>query len=291
MSDAWDRIRDKERCTVEITLAEQGIFLLPAKVTQDQAKEKAWEQKHNVFGTLAKFLMRPKSEEIQVSLLELRYQPFWHAIGHKRFRYDRRTHYPVPVLTDVQTVEIAGQTCTPAQGKLTLQGVDHCLLEERHEIFLDALTGEAQDFRRYLAFDRLDAGNSNALPADLALAPPEVRAPVVVRQVLGDVLHPPSADKIFEAEVVVDCLELYYRPVYAFEYVWQAKDKRATVEVDGLTGEFKPTGKAFGNQLKGVLNRDMLFDIGAETINLVVPGGAIALKLTKAVAERRGKTF
>jgi hypothetical protein len=121
----------------------------------------------------------------------------------------------------------------------------------------------------------------------LALAPPEVRAPVVVRQVLGDVLHPPSADQILEEEVVVDCLDLYYRPVYAFEYVWQAKDKRVTVEVDGLTAEFKSTGKAFGSQLKRVLNREVLFDIGGDVINLVVPGGAIALKLTKAVAERR----
>jgi hypothetical protein len=43
---------------MEIALAEQGVFVLPAKVTQDQAREKAWEQKLNVFGTLAKFLMR-----------------------------------------------------------------------------------------------------------------------------------------------------------------------------------------------------------------------------------------
>ena len=274
---------------MEITFAEQGVFVLPAKVTQDQAREKAWEQTLNVFGTLAKFLMRPKGEEIQVTLLELRYQPFWHAAGHKRFRYDRRSHYPVPVLADVQSVEIAGQTYSPAQGKLTLQGMDHCLLEERHEIFLDALTGEAQDLRRYLAFDRMEADNGGALPVDLELVPPEVRASAVVRQVLGDVLHPPSADQILEEEVVVDRLDLYYRPVYAFEYVWQVKDKRATVEVDGLTGEFKATGKAFGSQLKRVLNRDLLFDIGAETTNLVVPGGAIALKLTKAVADRQGK--
>jgi len=275
---------------MEIALAEQGVFVLPVKVTQDQAREKAWEQKLNVFGTLAKFLMRPKGEEIQVTLLELRYQPFWHAIGHKRFRYDRRAQYPVPVLTDVQSVDITGQTYTPAQGKLTLPGVDHCLFEERHEIFLDGLTGEAQDFRRYLSFDRIQGDSNGALPADMALVPPEVRASVVVRQVLGDVLHPPSADKILEEEVVVDALELFYRPVYAFEYVWQVKDKRATVEVDGLTLEFKPTGKAFGDQLKRVLNRDMLFDIGVETMNLVVPGGGMVLKLTKAVVDRQGKT-
>ena len=272
---------------MEIVVAEQGLFLLPVKVTADQAREKAWEQKLNVFGTFSKLLMRPKGDEIQVSLLELRYQPFWHAASHKRFRYDRRAQYQVAVPADVQSVEVAGQTLTPAQGKLTLQGVDHCLWEEHREVFLDGLTGEAQDLRPYLAFDRIVPDEQQPLPQDLALLSPEFRASAVVRQVLGDVLRPPSADTVLEEEVVVERLDLYYRPVYAFEYVWEAKAKRATVEVDGLTGEFKPTGKAFGAQLKRVFTRDVLFDIGAETINLVVPGGAIALKLGKAITDRR----
>lgn len=272
---------------MEITVAEQGLFLLPAKVTQDQAKEKAWEQKLNVFGTLSKFLMRPKGEEIQVTLLELRYQPFWHAASHKRFRYDRRTQYQVPVPLDVQSLDIAGQAYTPSGGRFTLQAVDHCLLEEKREVFLDALTSESQDLRRYLSFDRVAAADGQTFSQDVALVPPSVRASAVIRQVLGDVMHPPSADQVLEEEVAVDALGLYYRPVYAFEYAWEAKGKRATVEVDGLTGEFKPTGKAFGDQLKKVLSREVLFDIGAETLNLVVPGGAIALKLTKAVIDRQ----
>lgn len=271
---------------MEIVVVEQGLFFLPAKVTADRAKEKAWEQKLTAFGTFSKFLMRPKGEEIQVSLVELRFQPFWHAASHKRFRYNRRAKYQVPVQADVQTVEIAGQTYTPVQGTFTLQGMDHCLLEERHEIFLDALTGEVRDLHQYLAFDRITPENATP-PAGIALVHPEVPATAAVRRVLGDVLHPPSAEQVLEEEVVVDRLDLYYRPVYAFEYVWEAKGKRATVEVDGLTGEFTATGKAFGGQLKHILNREVLFDIGAETINLVVPGGAIALKLGKAVADRR----
>ncbi|MGC1520834.1 MAG: hypothetical protein WA803_04775, partial [Steroidobacteraceae bacterium] len=170
---------------MEITLAKQGVFLLPAKLTAEQAQETAGEQKINVFGALAKYIMRPKSEDIQVTLLELRYQPFWHAAGHKRFRYLRRVRYPLPISADVQSVEIAGNTYTPSNGKLALEGVDRCLTEERREIFLDALTGEVQDLRRYLAFDRMEAGNGSALPTDLALAPPEVRSSSVVRQVLG----------------------------------------------------------------------------------------------------------
>jgi hypothetical protein len=270
---------------VEIVVAEQGLFLLPVKVTDEQARERAWEQKLNVFGTLSKFLIRPKGEEIQVKFLELRYQPFWHAASHKRFRYNRTTDHQVAVPADVQAVEIGGQSYPASGGKITLPGLDHCLVEEQKELFIDGLSGQPQDMRRYLTFERVAAAVDQPLSADVALVAPGTRASAVVRQVLGDVLQPASADRVLEETVVVDRLDLYYRPIYAFEYVWDAKGKRATVEVDGLTGEFKPSGTAFGNQLKRVLNRDVLFDIGSETLNLVVPGGAIALKLTKAIID------
>src|SRR3972149_2893616 len=127
---------------MEIVVAEQGLFLLPVKVTADQAREKAWEQKLNVFGTFSKLLMRPKGDEIQVSLLELRYQPFWHAASRKHFRYDRRAaNHPPP-----------------------RPGVEHCRWEEHREIFLDGLTGEAQDLRTYLAFDRIVPDEQQPLP-------------------------------------------------------------------------------------------------------------------------------
>src|SRR3990172_1603529 len=274
---------------MEIVVAEQGLFLLPVKVPAEQAKEKAWEQKFNVFGTVSKFLMRPKSEEIQVNQVELRYKLFWQAASHKRFRYDRRGTYHVAVLPDVQSVEVSGQTYAPASGKFTLQGVDHCLLEETHEIFVDGLAGETGEFRRYLTFERMSPDTSGAFPEDIAVVPPQVPASKIVRQGLGDVLQPPSAEQVFEEEVVVDRLDLYYRPVYAFEYTWEAKGKRATVEVDGLTGEFKPTGKTFGAQLKRMMNRDTLFDIGADAAGLIIPGGTIMVKVTKAVIDR-GKT-
>ncbi len=59
------------------------------------------------------------------------------------------------------------------------------------------------------------------------------------------------------------------------------------MEVDGLTGEFKPTGKSFGSQARRIFNREVLFDVGAEATNLIIPGGAIAVKLGKAVLDRR----
>jgi hypothetical protein len=34
------------------------------------------------------------------------------------------------------------------------------------------------------------------------------------------------------------------------------------------------------------LKPETLFDLGAETLNVIVPGGAIALKVAKAIAEK-----
>jgi hypothetical protein len=42
-------------------------------------------------------------------------------------------------------------------------------------------------------------------------------------------------------------------------------------------------------QVKGLLNRDLLFDIGADTVGLFVPGGSIAVKLAKAAIDSKGK--
>jgi hypothetical protein len=35
-----------------------------------------------------------------------------------------------------------------------------------------------------------------------------------------------------------------------------------------------------------LLNKETLFDLGSETLNLVVPGGAIPLKLVRALRKR-----
>jgi len=59
------------------------------------------------------------------------------------------------------------------------------------------------------------------------------------------------------------------------------------VEFDALSGQVRTDGRAFQQQVRRIFNRDVLFDLGAETINLVVPGGAIPLKIGKALLDRQ----
>jgi hypothetical protein len=124
-------------------------------------------------------------------------------------------------------------------------------------------------------------------PPETLVIPPQVRATAVVRQVLAEVIKPvQNAQVIHEESVQVETVELNFRPVYALEYEWAAKAKRAIVEFDALTGEMAGGGKKLSAQIKGMVNRDLLFDITADAAGMLVPGGSIAVKLVKAVVDR-----
>jgi len=95
-----------------------------------------------------------------------------------------------------------------------------------------------------------------------------------------------QAQKIHEERVNVETLDINFRPVYAFEYEWATKGKRVVLEFDGLTGEVHSGGKKQAGQIKGMLTRDLIFDVTADAAGLIVPGGSIAVKLVKAAMDR-----
>ena len=116
--------------------------------------------------------------------------------------------------------------------------------------------------------------------------PPEAHSTTVVRAVLAEVIKPVQAQVIHEERVNVEALDIYFRPVYALEYEWVTKGKRVILEFDGLTGEVHTGGKKQNEQIKGMLTRDLIFDVTADAAGLIVPGGSIAVKLVKAVVDR-----
>ena len=84
----------------------------------------------------------------------------------------------------------------------------------------------------------------------------------------------------------VECIDLYLRPTFNFTCVWTAKNKSAEVAVDAVTGELQTQSAAAMAAVAKLLKPETLFDLGAETLNVVVPGGAIALKVVKALADK-----
>ena len=97
-------------------------------------------------------------------------------------------------------------------------------------------------------------------------------------------MKPVQADQMLEESIVLEATDLYYRPIWAFEFSWQGKGKQGVVEIDAISGQTRQ-GKALVGQIKGMLSRDLLFDVGADTVGLFVPGGSIAVKLARAAID------
>jgi hypothetical protein len=115
-----------------------------------------------------------------------------------------------------------------------------------------------------------------------------VKANAVVRQVTAEVVQPvQNVQTIHEERVDIETVDLNFRPIYAFEYEWTTKNKKVVIEFDPLTGEMRTGGKRWSDQLKGLLTRDLIFDVTADAFGTIVPGGSIAVKLVKAVVDRK----
>ena len=170
----------------------------------------------------------------------------------------------------------------------TLTGVEHCIQELQTRQTFDGITGTKVDLLKYTNSPKTEIADINTFsPEGILVIPPQVKANAVVRQVTTEVLQPvKNAQTIHEERLNIETVDLNFRPVYAFEYEWAAKNKRVVIEFDPLTGEMRTGGKRWSDQIKGMLTRDLIFDITADAFGTIVPGGSIAVKLVKAVVDR-----
>lgn len=275
---------------MDINLGEEKIVELVATFSADDIQAKAVSKKIDAFGQLAKFVQRPKPEEIEIVQIEKRYEPFWFGSAQARYSYDRRHRYDVQVSTEVQSVTFYEHD-HPVQHErgrsFQLDAVEHCVEENRRELMLDPTRGEERDFSKYLAYGKNVVPDLESLQANGALiVPPEVRSSFLVRKLVQMLMKTFQADKILEERIDVEEVILYFRPLYAFEYLWKAKDKRAVVEFDALTGEARAEGGQIKKHVVNVLENDALFDIGADAVGTVLPGANIVVKLGRLAARK-----
>jgi hypothetical protein len=175
-----------------------------------------------------------------------------------------------------------------APASFGFEALEHCTQDVREVLFVDGITGSsvsgADDL---ITARRTEIAETSLLAEDDTLViAPEQRASAIVRQLLAKLMRPLQADTVFEESLSVEALELFYRPIWAFEFHHKGKDKRGVVEVDGLTGEVKTATSLKVSHLTRMVSRDALFDIGADTVGLIVPGGSIAVKLARVAIDR-----
>ncbi len=279
---------------MDISLSEPRLLILEPRLDHEAARRKAEEKKTGALGSgIGGLLSRPKPEDVVLSTTQRRVEPLWHVVCTAHYKYDRTRTYTVPASgPDVRSVTVRGEDYGVAgSGKnppgFALSVLEHCTEDRREEVWIDGLTGAAVgNGAALLAGPSTFVADPAALAGDDTLVvPPDHRASAIVRQLLAKLMVPLQADQIFEEQLAVPTLELAYRPVWAFEFELPAKARRGVVEVDGLTGETR-TATSLRLQINRHVSRDAVFDIGADTIGMIVPGGNIALKLARAALDR-----
>ena len=281
---------------MEISLAEEHAYYFIPQISLEDARERVEKKKTSLvagmFGTL---ISRPNPAEIQIVSTENRLEPYWMVTATSHTAYDRQQVYTVPVKgEDVQEVTILGQRLrlnTAKSPSFTLNAIEHCVEEHQVTRFFDGLTGQKYDLNRFQRFSKTEIRDLENFVLDgVLVVPAQMKASAIIRQVMSDVIKPVSQAQIIHQERVdIETLELNFRPVYAFEYEWASKGKRVVVEFDALLGDTRTGGKKWSDEIKGILSRDLFFDVTADAVGMLVPGGGIAVKLVKAVVDRGRK--
>jgi len=278
---------------MDIYLATERAFQLPPQFSLEVARDRLEQKKTSlVAGTVGSLISRPKAEEIQLVSVESRLEAFWLISVFVRTAYDRSRTYTVPVSgSEVRQVTALGQDLSVASNpkggaSFAINAVEHCV-EEYHQSYTFDGAGTKADLSKYQSFAKSEISDlEHFAPEDVLVVPPQAHATTVVRAVLADAIKPVQAQVILEERVNVEALDLYFRPVYAMEYEWATKGKRVILELDALTGDARPGGKKLRDQIKSMVTRDLIFDVTADAVGMIVPGGSIAVKLVKAVVDR-----
>jgi hypothetical protein len=252
------------------------------------------DRRTNAFGGgFGALLQRPKADDIVLLDSQRRLEPFWHVSCRARYVYDRSRDYVVPASgSEVREVTVHGETYAVAEAgrtarAFTIPAIEHCRDEFAHEVHVDAVTGApVADGPAVITGPRTDVVDPATLAADgTVVVAPEHRASYVIRQLLSEMLKPVQADQVEEESLTLERTDLYYRPTWAFEFHWKPKDRRGVIELDAITGELRQAN-ALLPQLTRIVSRDALFDIGADTVGLLVPGGSIAVKVARAALDK-----
>ncbi len=279
---------------MDIQLGSERIFALDDRLGFEDARQKAMDRRSHAFGSgLGSILQRPKSDDIDLVASQRRLEPFWHVSCRARYVYERSRDYSVTASSrEVREVTILGTTYPVAESgtaarTFTVPALEHCRDEFVHESHADGATGaKVPDAAAVIGGPKHEVTDPTTLVAEgTIVVPPQHRASFIVRQLLSEMLKPVQADRMLEESLILENTDLYYRPVWAFEFHWRPKDKRGVVEIDSLTGEVRQ-GESLIPSLSKMITRDALFDIGADTVGLLVPGGSIAVKVARAALDK-----
>ncbi len=290
---------------MDIHLGAAHIYALNPSLDFATAQQQATDKRLTVVaGGLGAVFSRPKPEEVELTYAETRYEAFWHLVCTVRYEFERKKDYHVAVTGNEvrkvtllgQEFEVAAPAPTPGGGgflqqigvggaarSFTLTGVEYCVDENKQERFLDAGTGQVlPPAAEYVKKDKSEIVDLALLSTgDHIVVPPQQSASKIAKALLTTMTKQIQADKILSDVVEISTLDLYFRPVYAFEFTWKTKSKTGIAEFDAATGNMI-AGKVARGKSDQPITKEGLFDINDETATSLVPTTAGNVKLIRA---------
>lgn len=265
---------------------EERVCLFDDLYTESSARAFADKERLQAFGMLARMKVwdRPKEADISLHSTEKRYEPFWHIKATRTTRFDKKASYSIALgNAHIQSVSLLGQECVPdGNQKLKLQGVEHCRSVLTLSEYFDGMAREcpAHALADYVSHYVHDVVQASSEPHFIV---PTVTAQFLVQEMKSRLMKPLDADEIHEDLLEVQSITLFYRPTYAFDFLW--RDKHGVIEVDGLNGHVNREGRMLSNMMRSLGSRDALFDLGVELASTLVPGGGVLLRIVDKLAK------
>ena len=282
--------------TLKILEDAKKVYIFEPVYDISAATEQANKKKLDAFGMMAKFniLNKPKDEAVHAARSELRYEPFWFIDSNRIVDYklllERKLEvddeYANSILIDGKTYEIFEDSkksfVSNDKRYSTLNVQYNCNREIKYKTYIDGLGRNIQSENYEKLFK-----NSNYKfkeVEDLTNIDNIINPTFSFSSAIEEMKNSLLREKIISHEIliddaIVDKIYLYFRPVYAFEFIWSNENKVGIIEIDGLNGEISEKGVWLKERVSKVMTRDMFFDIGGEIANGMVPGSGVVVKM------------
>ena len=282
--------------TLKILEDAKKVYIFEPVYDISAATEQANKKKLDAFGMMAKFniLNKPKDEAVHAARSELRYEPFWFIDSNRRVDYklllERKLEvddeYANSILIDGKTYEIfedSKKSFVSNEKRYSTLNVQYtCNREIKYKNYIDGLGRniKSENYEKLFKNSNYKFKEVEDLTNIDNIINPTFSFSSAIEEMKNSLLREKIiSHEILTDDAIVDKIYLYFRPVYAFEFIWSNENKVGIIEIDGLNGEISEKGVWLKDRVSKVMTRDMFFDIGGEIANGMVPGSGVVVKM------------
>ena len=282
--------------TLKILEDAKKVYIFEPVYDISAATEQANKKKLDAFGMMAKFniLNKPKDEAVHAARSELRYEPFWFIDSNRIVDYklllERKLEvddeYATSILIDGKDYEIFEDSkksfVSNEKRYSTLNVQYNCNREIKYKNYIDGLGRniKSENYEKLFKNSNYKFKEVEDLTNIDNIINPTFSFSSAIEEMKNSLLREKIiSHEILTDDAIVDKIYLYFRPVYAFEFIWSNENKVGIIEIDGLNGEISEKGVWLKDRVSKVMTRDMFFDIGGEIANGMVPGSGVVVKM------------